>query len=639
MSDNKQDFQRRFLIAIVLSIAILGGWTYFFPPAKPPVPNSNTNTEQAAAQPQTPAPAPATAQTPVAAYQVPENTAQTAAQKFITIESPLYRVKLDARGAVPISWILKKNKSPEGERPLYSIASTKDNPIPLELISQKGLESSPRETPMRVLTGDPGVDLAVNENSYQVKGADSDEIQLSGQDVKQIEFTMTDPASGLEAVKTFTFRADSFVSDLAVKLSKNGQPVPAARLAIGPSIGDQGIRKHYFYRAEPEAVAFVGSNVERRLPSAVSENKESPGRMAVNGSTDWAGVGDTYFAMAVVPAQQAPGVEYTGVKYEQEIPEGVREGQTLYQWALGYNDRKETRHLTTAWLPIAADGSVNKVFVGTKDHFTFPEINKQANEGLGRTVDLENLINYGWWSWVRLILRPIAVPILWAISKLSALTGSYGIAIIFFTIILYSMFFPLKMRSAKAMKSAQRHQPRMKEIQDQMKKLKADDPKMRELQMEQIRLMKDSNFIGGCLPMLLQIPFFIALYTAITISVDFRQASFLWLPDLSAGDPFHLLEFAMAGSMVLSMVFAPATPAMTPEQQMQQKMMSYLMPVMMLWVLWGAPSGLLLYWFVGNMVTFGQQMIINRMNKPGAQPQEEKNAPASKKMKPKLSAS
>lgn len=628
------------MIAIVLSIAILGGWTYFFPPAKP-TPNNNTNTEQAVANQPTPAPA-ATTPAQAAPYQVPQNTAaQTAAeQKFIIIESPLYRVKLDTRGAVPVSWILKKNKTSEGEKELYSIASTKNELVPLELISQKGLESSPRETPMRVITGDPVTDLAVNENSYQVSGAESDELQLSGQDTRKIEFTMTDPASGLEAVKTFTFRADSFVTDLQVRLSKNGQPVPAARLAVGPSIGDQGIRKHYFYRSEPEAVAFVGGDNNRQLPGAIADHKESPGRMPVNGLTDWAGVGDTYFAMAVVPAQQAPGVEYTSTKYEHEIPEGIRDGQTLYQWVMGSNDRKEVRHLTTAWLPIAADGSTNKIFTGPKDHFVFPEINKQVNEGLGRQVDLENLINYGWWSWVRLILRPITIPILWAVAKLSALTGSYGIGIILFTIILYSMFFPLKMRSAKAMKSAQKHQPRMKEIQEQMKKLKADDPKMRDLQMEQLRLMKDSNFIGGCLPMVLQIPFFIALYTAITISVDFRQASFLWLPDLSAGDPFHVLEFAMAGSMVLSMVFAPAAPAMTPEQQMQQKMMSYLMPVMMLWVLWGAPSGLLLYWFIGNLVTFGQQMIINRMNKSGSPSQEEeKKSTASKKMKPKLSAS
>jgi YidC/Oxa1 family membrane protein insertase len=640
-NSNRQDFQKRFLIAIVLSIAILAGWTYFFPPPKPaPNNNSNSNTQQAADTAQTPAPS-LQAPTPAATYQVPEN-AQAAPQKIITIDSPLYTVKLDARGAVPISWVIKKHRSSEGEKDVYSIASTKGNPVPLELISQKGLENSPREVPLRILTGDAAIDAPLNENAYQVN-AESDDIHLNAGESKTIEFTQTDAATGLEAVKKFTFRADSPVSDLQVKLTKNGQVVPGARISIGPSIGDQGIKKHYFYRSEPEATAFAGGDIARFLPTAISEHKESPGHLPVNGITDWAGIGDAYFAMAVVPQQPAPGVEFTGTKYDQDIAEGVHEGQSLFQWVMGSNDRKETRHLTTAWLPITADGSVNKVFVGAKDHFAFASengVNHQVNEGLGRTIDLENMINYGWYAPVRFFLRPIAVPILWSIAKLNELTGSYGIAIIIFTFVLYSAFFPLKMRSAKSMKKAQKHQPRMKEIQDQMKKLKADDPKMRELQMEQLRLMKESNFLGGCLPMVLQIPFFIALYTAITISLDFRQATFLWLPDLSASDPFHLLEFAMSGSMVLSMVFAPAAPAMTPEQQMQQKMMSYLMPVMMLWVLWGAPAGLLLYWFIGNLVTFGQQMVINRMNKSGSTPAQDGNMTVTpKKMKPKLSAS
>ncbi len=636
---NRQDFQKRFLIAIVLSMVILAGWMYFFPPAKP-TPNTNSNTEQAAANTaQTPAPVP---QAPAANYQVPETAQPSAAapQRVVTVDSPFYTVKLDARGAVPVSWVLKKHRSSEGEKDVYSIASTKGNPIPLELISQRGLENSPREVPLRVITGDPAIDLPANENTYTVN-LESDTIQLNGQESKTIEFVQTDPATGLEISKKFTFRAESTVSDLAVRITRGGQPVPSARLAIGPSVGDQGIKKHYFYRSEPEATAFANGDIDRQLPSAISEHKDPPGRMPVPGSADWAGIGDAYFAMAVVPAQPALGVEFTGTKYEQEIPAGVHEGQSLFQWAMGSNDLKETRHLTTAWIPITVDGSVNKVFVGAKDHFAFAPkggVNDQVNEGLNRSVDLENTINYGWYLWVRVVLRRIAVPILWCIAKLNELTGSYGIAIIIFTIVLYSLFFPLKMRSAKSMKKAQKHQPRMKEIQDQMKKLRADDPKMKELQMEQLRLMKEANFLGGCLPMVLQIPFFIALYTAITISLDFRQATFLWLPDLSASDPFHLLEFAMAGSMVLSMMFAPAAPAMTPEQAMQQKMMSYMMPVMMLWVLWGAPAGLLLYWFIGNLVTFGQQMIINRMNKSDTQG-EEKNAPASKKMKPKLSAS
>jgi YidC/Oxa1 family membrane protein insertase len=187
----------------------------------------------------------------------------------------------------------------------------------------------------------------------------------------------------------------------------------------------------------------------------------------------------------------------------------------------------------------------------------------------------------------------------------------------------------------------------MKEIQDKIKDLQkkgvpADDPRMRSLQMEQLKMTKDALPIGGCLPMLLQFPLLIAFYTAVTVSLDIRQASFMWLPDLSAADPYHILEFAFAISMVLSMKFTPTTATVTPEQQMQQKMMTYFMPIMMLWVMWSAPSGLLLYWFFGNLVSFGQQMVINRMNKTNTPPTPEvvDSVPTNaKKVKAKLSTS
>ena len=148
----------------------------------------------------------------------------------------------------------------------------------------------------------------------------------------------------------------------------------------------------------------------------------------------------------------------------------------------------------------------------------------------------------------------------------------------------------------------------MKEVQDQLKDLQkkgvpTDDPRMREVQMEQLRMMKGAVPLGGCLPMLLQFPLLIAFFTAVTVSLSIRQASFLWLPDLSAGDPYHILEFAFAISMILSMKFTPTAAAVTPEQQMQQKMMTYLMPVMMLLIMWSAPAGLLFYWFFGNIVS------------------------------------
>jgi YidC/Oxa1 family membrane protein insertase len=242
--------------------------------------------------------------------------------------------------------------------------------------------------------------------------------------------------------------------------------------------------------------------------------------------------------------------------------------------------------------------------------------------------------------------KPLSIPILHALSFFNSILGNYGAAIIVFTFLFYMLLFPLRWKQSKSFKKAAGNAPKMKEIQDRMKELQKkgipnDDPRMRAIQMEQLKMTKDALPIGGCLPMLLQFPLLIAFYTAITIAVDVRQASFLWLPDLSAGDPWHILEFAFALSMILAMKFTPQGATITPEQQMQQKMMTYLMPAMMLWVMWAAPSGLLLYWFFGNIVSFGQQMVINHFNKTNTPPGTEvvdtvpKNA-KKVKAKPKL---
>jgi YidC/Oxa1 family membrane protein insertase len=274
-------------------------------------------------------------------------------------------------------------------------------------------------------------------------------------------------------------------------------------------------------------------------------------------------------------------------------------------------------------------------------------LSKSLTSEVGRPVDLENLINFSNYWWLRWLTYPLSIPILYALNFFNTLLHNYGIAIIVFTFLFYSLLFPLRWSQSKSFKKASGNAPKMKEIQDKIKELQKkgiplDDPRMRALQMEQLKLTKAAIPLGGCLPMLLQFPLLIAFYTAVTVSMEVRQASFMWLPDLSAGDPWHVLEFAFAISMILSMKFTPTTATVTPEQQMQQKMMTYFMPVMMLWVMWSAPSGLLLYWFFGNIVSFGQQMVINRLNKtstPGAPELVDAVPKNAKKVKPKLSTS
>ena len=585
--------QKRLILALVISSAILVLWTYLVPVPQPKPPDP---TAQSSPTPQT-APAQSTSSpAPVSSPAQPAPAATPSApQRNVVIKTPLYEAKFDSQGAEAVSWIIRKNKDTATD--IYSVAGSKKNPVDLELISPEGLKRQPRQVPFQLVTGDAAVDHALLSSNSVVEGNDATEgnveINLGAGEKKRITFRLTEPSTGLDVVKTFELDGSSYLADLEVTIKRGDQVVPQAKLKVGPSIGDQGVQHYTFYSVAPEGVAAVGNEgqVERQPPQNINSQKNSPDRMGIAGPVDWAGVGDTYFAMVAVPTKRLEGLEFHTTQYDY-----------------AYNSHKESRFLTTAWVPIPADGSRTTIYTGPKDHFILTEVNQNLSQAVGRPVDLEGLIDYGWFSWMS---RPLAVPILKAIKWLRNITGSYGIAIILFTIVIYSLFFPLKWRSSKAMKKAQKLAPKMKEIKEKIKGMKQNDPRLKELQVEQLRLMKEGNPLGGCLPLLIQMPFLFALYRAITISLDFRQATFLWLPDLSAGDPYHILEFMMAGTMIVLQLITPA-PSADP---LQRKMMAIGMPLFMLYVLWGAQSGLLLYWLVGHIVGFSQQFIINRLTK------------------------
>ena len=616
-------------MAAVLSMAVLFGWQYFFAPQQTPNNANNSNTaQQANANTAVTAPTPAPVQQAPVAVPVPDNVPN----KQIVIRSPLYEVTLDSRGALATSWILIKNKSSKGEKMLYADGSNGENKKPLQLISPEALNRSPREVPFRLSTGDANTDATINDRNYSTDADGTIELQ-AGQE-KQIEFKLTG-ADNVEVTKTFLFRADDYISDLGVKLTKNGQQIPA-KLAIGATIGDQGIAKHSFYHIESEAVGRVKGEVQR-YPGASFTYTNNQATLNFDGPVDWAGTGDTYFAMAAIPTGPVQGLEYRSIKYDYPV-EPYYDG--LIATITRSQSTSQVRHLISVYVPVNTDGTLTKIYTGSKDFFTLREYDTAITGSMGREMAFGDLINYGW---VSFLTRPLSVPILYALHYIYTVVHNYGIAIIIFTLLFYSLLFPLRWSQSKSFKKAAANAPAMKDIQDRLKDLQkkgvpSDDPRMRALQMEQLKMTKNALPIGGCLPMLLQFPLLIALYVAVTISLDFRQAVFLWLPDLSAGDPYHFLEFGFAISMGISMKFTPTAPAVSPEQQMQQKMMTYFMPVMMLWVMWAAPAGLLLYWFFGNIVSFVQQMIINRMTKNGTPPTTQivdsvpKNA---KKVKPK----
>jgi YidC/Oxa1 family membrane protein insertase len=558
--------------------------------------------------------------------------------RTLIVSTPLYEVEIDSRGAVVKSWILKQNK--DTTRPLYSIASTKDQRLPLQLVSPEGLSRGQAPLHLEVTKLGPNEDAnsqllpvvndALKNRNYEVSSSNLGSGGLVEEDDgksrveiktdepgRQLDFRMVEPQTGFEVVKSIVFDPKSYVVNIGVRVAQRGAPVPEVKMVVGPSVGDQGVPQYTFYSVAPQGVAIAKGKAVRLYSTDINKEKSardpSKGYQVVEGPVDWVAVGDTYFAMALVLPKPAEKVEFNTEEYQHAT-----------------NGANEQRFLISGLVPVPADGSTMYMYVGPKDHFALDETSRTLSQALGgREVDLEKLIDYGWLGFT----RPIAVQLLKAIKFLNDLTGNYGVAIIIFTIVIYMLFFPLKWRSTKSMKKAQKHAPRMKELQEKIKGLKANDPRLKELQMEQLRLMKEANPLGGCLPLLIQMPFLIALYSAITISIDFRQASFLWMPDLSAADPIRLLPILMAGSMLVLQLITPA-PSADP---LQRKMMAVILPVMMLYMLWSAPSGLLVYWLVGNLVGFGQQMVINRMVKSedDGEPPEKKKA-GTKSKKPKL---
>lgn len=233
--------------------------------------------------------------------------------------------------------------------------------------------------------------------------------------------------------------------------------------------------------------------------------------------------------------------------------------------------------------------TTHRLFVGPKDI----DVLKAQGNFLEQSLDL------GWFT-------VIAKPLLYSLKFFYRYVGNYGIAIIIITIILKVFFFPLTHKSYKSMKGMQKIQPEMTKLRE---KFKDDKDAMNKAVMELYREHK-VNPMGGCLPMVVQIPVFFALYKSLMFSIELRHAPFyLWVTDLADKDPYYVTPVIMGVTMFIQQ-------KMTPSQMdpMQQKMMLAL-PVVFTFMFLSFPSGLVLYWLVNNVLTIGQQMYINKLVK------------------------
>jgi YidC/Oxa1 family membrane protein insertase len=265
--------------------------------------------------------------------------------------------------------------------------------------------------------------------------------------------------------------------------------------------------------------------------------------------------------------------------------------------SLGAVVKKEGDKLVSAGVRVdttaPADLSL-QLYAGPKQFDTLKSLN----------IGLEDTIDFGWFiygSWG--IVKAVAKPLYLVLRFLNEYTHNYGVTIILLTVAIKLLFVPLQYKSYKSMKDMQLIQPKVAGLQAKYK----DDRER--LNRELIKLYKDHkvNPVGGCLPMLLQMPVFVSLFNILYMTIDLRQAPFiLWIKDLSAQDPYYVLPVLMGVSMVIQQKIMPST--MDPTQA---KIM-LLLPAFMTVLFLTFPSGLVLYWLTNNVLTIAQQFITDR---------------------------
>ncbi|HOF57909.1 MAG TPA: membrane protein insertase YidC [Syntrophorhabdaceae bacterium] len=233
---------------------------------------------------------------------------------------------------------------------------------------------------------------------------------------------------------------------------------------------------------------------------------------------------------------------------------------------------------------------------------------KKSDILAGLNVKAEKIVDFGWFD-------VIAKPLIMGLNLSNKVTHNYGIDIILLTILIKIIFYPLSVKSYKSMKEMQKLQPQIAKLKEKYK----DDKQKLNQEMMEIYKRKGVNPMGGCLPMIIQIPVFFALYKALSGAIELRHAPFMfWINDLSA--PEDLFSFTVMGFTIpirilplimgiTQMIQQKMTP--TSVDPMQEKMMLF-MPIFFTFLFWGFPSGLVLYWLVNNVISIGQQYYINK---------------------------
>jgi YidC/Oxa1 family membrane protein insertase len=372
------------------------------------------------------------------------------------------------------------------------------------------------------------------------------------------------------ARKSFRFVKNSYLSRVAFSVTENGAGL-AHLLTWRAGFGDASVQNA---AASQHAVYFDVARNEL----VVNEAKVAKdGAVSVSGAFSFAGIEDTYFAAVFLPS----GSDALVRTYSDTIKAPGAEGKEEPHVGAGVGGDTENRLA---------------VYVGPKDI------------DILRAVDpkLEQIVDFGWFAF---IAKPLFLALNWLNDRW---IHNFGWSIVVITIIINFLLWPLRFSSMKSMKKMAALQPKIAEINAKYKNIGLRDPRKAQQNQEVMELYRKHgvNPMGGCLPLLLQMPFFIAFYKVLTVAIELRGAQWLWVRDLSIPEtiPIRVLPLTM---MITGYIQQKMTPSTSPDPAQQRMMM--LMPLMMGFLFWSVSSGLVLYWLTGNVVGIAQQWIMNRM--------------------------
>jgi YidC/Oxa1 family membrane protein insertase len=494
------------------------------------------------------APGAAAGQKPAPSAGVPAAAAPAMKGEIVRVSTDLLIAEIDTLGGSLKRLELVKHKD--------SVDPTKD----LVLLGPDHLYEA-----QSGLTGDAGPNhrslwrVQPGERSL-APGKDSLEVRLSAQG-----------RDGVQVDKVYTFRRDSYLIDVSLQIHNAGS-APVASYAYfqlthdGKPSGDANTLAQTF-----GAQSFTGFAVytdehkfQKIHSSDLDKGKADYVQQANNG---WLGMVQHYFVSAWLPPAAAAR-DYAIEKRQ----DGTYAGRVLMPAS------------------VAPGGEARldvQLYAGPQE--------KRRLEAAAPGMDL--VVDYGW-------LAIIAWPLFWLLEKFHALSGNWGVAIILLTVLIKLIFFPLSAASYKSMAKMKLVTPRLTKIREMYGN---DRQKMNQAMMELYKTEK-INPLGGCFPILVQIPVFIALYWVLLAAIELRHAPFmLWIKDLAALDPYYVLPLLMTVTMVLQTRMNPVPP-----DPVQAKVMQF-MPFVFSIFFFFFPAGLVLYWLVNNMLSIAQQWQIQRM--------------------------